>query len=393
VFFSCNFFVRVVILVTSAFCIGGCAVRDASGKTPYVNGNSQMVTEIKSIEVPGNRIPLQIFSLRPKEGQAICWDFLTGGEVSGFEPVVFDYVNDRKVCSIPHGGEYGGCYLSPDGTRILSTCDDPPGSIILRDLAGQRVGIFVGQLEQKTDIQWFPGGNRFVATSKDLPIYVWEVNEGQPEEADSIEYHGHTRHYPSAVAISSDSKRVASGDWTGYLHVWDPGLGARLRRFPREIDPDFVPPPGLEDDYDDFCGAGILAVKFLAGNDQIVMVTSIGHVVVVDVRTRVEVSRYHQPAGTAPEDLVPVHHGVPMAIDVSPDGSRILYSMHTQPVRLLDTQTGALIAEFQGHTRQGYYDLNDKGQPGGVRAVAFTPDGDRAVTAGDDGTIRIWQLP
>lgn len=61
------------------------------------------------------------------------------------------------------------------------------------------------------------------------------------------------------------------------------------------------------------------------------------------------------------------------AIDGCGDGRRILYSMHTQPVRLLDAQTGALIAEFQGHTRQGLYDLKDKGQPGGVRAVAPAP--------------------
>jgi WD40 repeat protein len=60
----------------------------------------------------------------------------------------------------------------------------------------------------------------------------------------------------------------------------------------------------------------------------------------------------------------------------SADGSRVAATAgHSAWV--WETATGKLIAELRGHTKS-------------VQGVSFSPDGSRVVTAGADGTARLW---
>ena len=49
-------------------------------------------------------------------------------------------------------------------------------------------------------------------------------------------------------------------------------------------------------------------------------------------------------------------------------------------MRLWDVGNGKEIRAFSGHH-------------GAVRGVAFLPDGQRAISCGGDGTVRVWRLP
>jgi WD40 repeat protein len=64
--------------------------------------------------------------------------------------------------------------------------------------------------------------------------------------------------------------------------------------------------------------------------------------------------------------------------DVSPDGETFAYTRWDSAIRLLDLTSGAsALPERESHEAM-------------VRAVAYSPDGNRIVTGSGDGTVRIW---
>lgn len=73
------------------------------------------------------------------------------------------------------------------------------------------------------------------------------------------------------------------------------------------------------------------------------------------------------------------HTGFVLALAFSPDGKRALSGSEDATVRLWEVATGREIRPLEGHS-------------GDVLAVAFSPDGKRALSGGMDRTVRLWDL-
>ena len=67
------------------------------------------------------------------------------------------------------------------------------------------------------------------------------------------------------------------------------------------------------------------------------------------------------------------------AVAVTPDGQRAVSASDDRTVKVWDLQTGRVLHTLQGHSSP-------------VAAVTGTPDGQRVVTASDDRTLKVWDL-
>jgi WD40 repeat protein len=72
------------------------------------------------------------------------------------------------------------------------------------------------------------------------------------------------------------------------------------------------------------------------------------------------------------------HAGKVRRAAFSPDGRRVVTAGEDKTARVWEAATGKMVAELRGHKQR-------------VNCAAFSPDGTRVVTASDDGRARLWQ--
>src|SRR5262249_32954793 len=150
----------------------------------------------------------------------------------------------------------------------------------------------------------------------------------------------------NAVAFSPDGKWVASGSGIGVIRIWETGTGKELRHF----------------------GSGdqgkVNAVAFSPDGTLLASANSDKSVRLWEVRTGNEVRRL-------------TGHGAQVyAVAFSPQGTTL--AAGSEGLRLWEVASGKLQAQLGGKWT--------------VTAVAFTPDGQRLVSADSDAMTRLWDL-
>lgn len=328
------------------------------------------------------RVTQWVQEFRTKEGRMVCGCH----EPTERYLVLYDYVNDKQVYQKEWSlNDYNDARVSPDGGRALSWRND--FSVVLWDVhTGKELRRFFGHQDEILGMWWMPGGKQFVSAGRDETV-VWDAGA---EKRESGRLNSLEEGAVGAVAFSPDGARMAVGAG-GKVPLLDVKTLKSVHEIPRLVDPSykhlrdglFETPEGRTfwSDRADI-DANVKQLRFFPDGRRLAVGAGNGIIVVFDSQTGQELARRQEQV----KETVEV-----TAMDVSPDGRRILYSTTSSTIRLWDWEADNVLCELRGHVRR--LPPEHAGKSGGVNALAFTSDGKHALSGGEDGTIRMWRLP
>jgi telomerase protein component 1 len=256
--------------------------------------------------------------------------------------------------------------VSPEGRRIVlgmgktvEVRDSGSGSR-LACLYGHEDGGFDdggGLPSDVTSALFLPDGRRIVSGGWDKTVRMWDAESGQQLAEPRV----HEK-WVSSLALSPDGRWIASGSGDGRVRVWDAMSGAGSA----SESGDAIP--------------GRTSVAFSPDGQRIASGGGAKTVMVRDLTTE------HSVAFRGHDEPV-------SSIAWSPDGRRIASGGGDGTVRLWDPNIREAQLTLRDHGEEIYDWARGRQFLGGsVYAVAFSPDGQRLVSAGDDRIVRVWDV-
>jgi WD40 repeat protein/class 3 adenylate cyclase/molybdopterin-guanine dinucleotide biosynthesis protein len=278
---------------------------------------------------------------------------------------VIDAASRRVVRSYPVGGQV---VVAPDDKHLAISTFDGSGSVTFLDLATG--GVHQAEGGHDANIQgigYAPDGRSLVTVGDDRDVIVWDVASRAVRER----LHGHGGRI-FGPAFSPDGNTVFTASLDGTIIVWDLAGDRRLGR---------VSSVG-EDVKDD----GIHTVSLSPDGATLALGLNDGRVRLVDLggaKPPRDIAIWDEASHQAWLDKDPDRppssgRMYVSGLAFSPDSKTLAVGTELPPLNLVDTATGKVTHFASGHDY------------GWVNSVTWSTDGHLLVTAGDDGTVRIW---
>lgn len=271
------------------------------------------------------------------DGTIRLWEVATGTELRRFE------IPEEIIFSIA---------FSPDNSLILSGSSD--GVLRLWDVdSGEIVQEFKRHDGSDFSVAFSPDGN-FVLSGSDDVIILWDLSTGNEVKR----FEGHTAGDVTAV-FSSDGKTILSGSIDQTVRLWDVQSGVEIRRF--------------QGHSSRIWGVAVHPTEgtaFSAGGDGIIRQWDI-------------TSKWNESKEWDHTDEI-------TSIAISPDGNIALSGSTDGSARAWIIDTGTEIYSTQVDTSTT--DFTAIPDIGSVTSVAFDRSGTMAIYGGGDGTIYLWDI-
>jgi WD40 repeat protein len=317
------------------------------------------------------------------DGMLRLWDVGTGQEagppLKGHTGDVFDVAfspDGRRIASAGGDGDVRlwdartglpiGVPMAARGSRVLSVVFSPDsrrlasgsgdGAVRLWDTDTQQLlgAPMLGQRGGVWTVSFSPDGTRLLSGSQDGTIRLWDVGIRRP-------LIGHIGGV-SSVAVSPDGRRIASAGDDGTVRLWDAANGRP------------VGTPLIDS------SQPLSSVAFSPDGRRLAVAGADGTVGLWDAETRVRVSAPINPG-----------QGPLSSVAFAPDGRRLaigggdpsvgVNSDHDGTVQVWDIEANRAVSPRWEHGER-------------VNSVAFSPDGDRVVSGGNEGdntgSVRLW---